>query len=116
MDSAGSSVPHSQTIPARDRAPIIVRNLNHWFGQGEARKQALFDVNLTLEPGQLTILLGASGSGKTTLLTLMGCLRRVQEGSVTLLGTELRGADEDVLVQCRRRLGLSSRPITCTRA
>jgi putative ABC transport system ATP-binding protein len=62
-------------------------------------------VNLTLEPGQLTILLGASGSGKTTLLTLMGCLRRVQEGSVTLLGTELRGADEDVLVQCRRRLG-----------
>jgi putative ABC transport system ATP-binding protein len=89
---------------ARD-PPIVVRHLDHWFGQGEARKQALFDVNLTLERGKLTVLLGASGSGKTTLLTLMGCLRRVQEGSVTLLGTELAGAPESVLVACRRRLG-----------
>jgi putative ABC transport system ATP-binding protein len=86
-------------------APIAVRDLQHWFGEGEARKQALFDVDLVLERGKLTILLGASGSGKTTLLTLMGCLRRVQEGSVTLLGTELAGADESVLVRCRRRLG-----------
>jgi putative ABC transport system ATP-binding protein len=83
----------------------VVRGLQHWFGEGEARKQALFDVDLALERGKLTILLGASGSGKTTLLTLMGCLRRVQEGSVSLLGTELAGADESVLVQCRRRLG-----------
>jgi putative ABC transport system ATP-binding protein len=86
-------------------APIVVRGLDHWFGEGEARKQALFGVDLTLEPGQLTILLGASGSGKTTLLTLIGCLRRVEAGSVTLLGTELAGADESTLVRCRRRLG-----------
>jgi putative ABC transport system ATP-binding protein len=94
-------------LPARTDtgAPIVVRGLQHWFGEGEARKQALFDVDLALERGKLTILLGASGSGKTTLLTLMGCLRRVQEGSVSLLGTELAGADESVLVQCRRRLG-----------
>lgn len=86
-------------------APVVVQRLNHWFGEGEARKQALFDVNLALERGKLTVLLGASGSGKTTLLTLMGCLRRVQDGSLTLLGTELAGADERLLVQCRRRLG-----------
>jgi putative ABC transport system ATP-binding protein len=89
----------------RPDAPVVVQGLNHWFGQGEARKQALFDVNLALERGKLTVLLGASGSGKTTLLTLMGCLRRVQDGSLTLLGTELAGADERVLVRCRRRLG-----------
>jgi len=89
----------------RPDAPVVVQGLNHWFGEGEARKQALFDVNLVLERGKLTVLLGASGSGKTTLLTLMGCLRRVQDGSLTLLGTELAGADERVLVQCRRRLG-----------
>lgn len=65
----------------------------------------LFDVDLTLARGSLTILLGASGSGKTTLLTLLGCLRRVDKGSVILLGTELAGADEAVLVACRRRLG-----------
>jgi putative ABC transport system ATP-binding protein len=85
--------------------PILVRGLSHWFGQGEARKQALFDVDLAVERGRLTVLLGASGSGKTTLLTLIGCLRRVEAGGVTLLGTELAGADEDVLVLCRRRLG-----------
>jgi putative ABC transport system ATP-binding protein len=49
--------------------------------------------------------LGRPGSGKTTLLTLAGCLRRVQAGSIELLGTELFGADEDTLVACRRRLG-----------
>lgn len=85
--------------------PILVRGLSHWFGEGEARKQALFDVDLAVEPGGLTVLLGASGSGKTTLLTLIGCLRRIEAGSVTLLGTELAGAEEDVLVRCRRRLG-----------
>jgi putative ABC transport system ATP-binding protein len=89
----------------RPDAPVVVRGLNHWFGEGEARKQALFDVNLALEHGKLTVLLGASGSGKTTLLTLMGCLRRVQDGSLALLGTELAGADERLLVHCRRRLG-----------
>lgn len=86
-------------------APIAVRRLNHWFGQSEARKQVLYDINLVIDPGQLTILLGASGSGKTTLLTLIGCLRNVQDGSVRLLGAELNGASESDLVSCRRRLG-----------
>lgn len=93
------------TPPTAGAPPIQVRGLCHWFGEGEARKQALFDVDLAVEPGRLTVLLGASGSGKTTLLTLIGCLRRVEAGSVTLLCTELAGAEEDVLVQCRRRLG-----------
>jgi len=105
MDGAAATVPAVIEAPADAYARIIVRGLNHWFGEREARKQALFDIDLSLQPGRLTILLGASGSGKTTLLTLIGCLRRVQEGSVTLLGTELAGADESALVQCRRRLG-----------
>ena len=49
--------------------------------------------------------MGPSGSGKTTLLTLMGCLRDVQDGSVRLLGDELRGASEAKSVALRRRLG-----------
>ncbi|SOC16233.1 putative ABC transport system ATP-binding protein [Rhodobacter sp. JA431] len=85
--------------------PIEVTALNHWFGEGEARKQAIFDVNLTIDQGSLTILVGPSGSGKTTLLTLMGCLRDVQDGSVRLLGTELHGAGMSVLEAMRRRLG-----------
>ena len=86
-------------------AAITVRGLDHWFGEDEARKQVLFGIDLTITRGKLTVLVGASGSGKTTLLTLMGCLRRVEKGSIDLLGTELHGASEDLLVASRRRLG-----------
>lgn len=84
---------------------LSVAGLNHWFGRGEARKQAIHDVTLDIPSGGLTALMGPSGSGKTTLLTLMGCLREVQDGSVSLLGQELRGASEARLVALRRRLG-----------
>jgi len=85
--------------------PIVVKGLNHWFGAGEARIQALFDINLTIKRGKLTILMGPSGSGKTTLLTLMGCLREVHDGNVQLLGHELRDADERLFNNLRRQLG-----------
>jgi putative ABC transport system ATP-binding protein len=86
-------------------ASVRVRALQHWFGDGEARKQALFDLELDIHAGELTVLMGASGSGKTTLLTLVGCLRGVQQGSVCVLGQELLDADEPLLVQMRRQLG-----------
>jgi len=86
-------------------SPIVVSGLNHHFGEGEARKQVLFDIDLTVARGSLTVLVGPSGSGKTTLLTLMGCLREVQSGSVRLLGTELSGASETTRVALRRKLG-----------
>lgn len=85
--------------------PIVVQGLNHSFGSGDARKQAVFDVSLRIRRGSLTILMGPSGSGKTTVLTLMGCLRDVQDGSVRLLGEELNGADKRLQVRLRKRLG-----------
>jgi putative ABC transport system ATP-binding protein len=89
-----------------DKEPIVaIKGLNHWFGEGAARKQALFDIDLTLDRGSFTVLMGPSGSGKTTLLTLIGCLRSVQDGALRLLGQELHGADEARLVAMRRRLG-----------
>lgn len=84
---------------------LEAKGLNHWFGTGEVKKQALFDVNLTLKRGSFTVLMGPSGSGKTTVLTLIGCLRGVQDGSVRLLDRELNGASEADLVALRRRLG-----------
>jgi putative ABC transport system ATP-binding protein len=85
--------------------PIVVTGLNHWFGTGEARKQAIFNVGLKIRRGSLTILMGPSGSGKTTVLTLMGCLRDVQEGSINLLDHELNGAGRALNESLRRRLG-----------
>lgn len=88
-----------------DDQAISAAGLSHWFGNGEARKQALFDINVTIARGALTVLAGPSGSGKTTLLTLMGCLRAVQQGSIRILGNEIAGAGPDMLVAHRRRLG-----------
>jgi putative ABC transport system ATP-binding protein len=88
-----------------DRDVIEVAGLNHWFGVGDARKQALYDLNFTIDAGSFTVLMGPSGSGKTTVLTLLGCLRGVQDGSVRLLGQELNGAGEPTLMALRRRLG-----------
>jgi putative ABC transport system ATP-binding protein len=85
--------------------PITTHALDHYFGVGDARKQALFDINLEIARGSLTILMGPSGSGKTTLLTLIGCLREVKDGQVLVLGHELNGASEALLVSLRRRLG-----------
>jgi|TARA_B110000503_G_scaffold134452_1_gene213489 putative ABC transport system ATP-binding protein len=84
---------------------LKVAGLNHWFGTGEARKQAIYDFDLTIARGSLTILMGPSGSGKTTVLTLVGCLRDVQEGSVRLLGHELHGASRPMNESLRKRLG-----------
>ena len=84
---------------------VDVQGLNHWFGSGEVKKQALFDVSLSLPRGSFTVLMGPSGSGKTTVLTLIGCLRAVQGGSVRLLDHQLNGATEAERVLLRRRLG-----------
>ncbi|MGP6089302.1 ATP-binding cassette domain-containing protein [Antarctobacter jejuensis] len=86
-------------------APITTRGLNHFFGKGETRKQALFDITLNIGRGSLTVLMGPSGSGKTTLLTLIGALRAVTDGDARVLGQQLNSADEATLVALRRRLG-----------
>ncbi len=49
--------------------------------------------------------MGPSGSGKSTLLTLVGALRSVQEGSLQVLGTEVRQSSEQRRVEIRRRIG-----------
>jgi putative ABC transport system ATP-binding protein len=86
-------------------AIVLSRDLNHYFGEGSLRKQILFEVNLTIQPGEITIMTGPSGSGKTTLLTLLGGLRSVQEGSLKVLGREMNGASQTQQVQVRRNIG-----------
>jgi putative ABC transport system ATP-binding protein len=86
--------------------PVIsIHNLNHYFGQGQLRKQVLFDISLEINAGEIIIMTGPSGSGKTTLLTLVGGLRSAQSGSLKVLGTELCCANSATLVQARRRNG-----------
>jgi len=84
---------------------ISIHNLNHNFGQGQLRKQVLFDINLEINVGEIVIMTGPSGSGKTTLLTLVGGLRSVQSGSLQVLGQDLYGATAKQLTQARRHHG-----------
>ena len=91
--------------PMLPKPVIAIQNLNHYFGQGKLRKQALFNINLEIYPGEIVIMTGPSGSGKTTLLTMAGGLRAAQEGSLQVLGQELCGATQNQLVQVRRNIG-----------
>jgi putative ABC transport system ATP-binding protein len=88
-----------------NKSVISIQNLDHFFGEGEQRKQALFDINLEIKAGEIVIMTGPSGSGKTTLLTLIGGLRTVQSGSLKFLGQELCQATAEQLVQVRRQVG-----------
>ncbi|NJO96557.1 MAG: ATP-binding cassette domain-containing protein [Pleurocapsa sp. CRU_1_2] len=86
--------------------PVVdINNLSHFFGEGKLKKQILFDINLTLNSGEVIILKGPSGSGKTTLLTLMGGLRSAQSGGLQVFGEELVGAKKNKLVKTRKNIG-----------
>lgn len=87
------------------QSSISVHHLDHFFGSGKLRKQALFDINLEIEAGEIVIMTGPSGSGKTTLLTLIGGLRSAQSGSLNVVGHEIAGASENALVKARRDNG-----------
>ncbi len=84
---------------------IDVHDLNYSFGEGDLRKQVLYDVSLTVQTGSVVILMGPSGCGKTTLLTLVGGLRTVQSGQVDVLGHDLDAAGPTELVAVRRHIG-----------
>ncbi|BAY98408.1 ABC transporter-related protein [Tolypothrix tenuis PCC 7101] len=86
--------------------PVIsIQKLDHYFGQGQLKKQVLFDINLEINAGEIIIMTGPSGSGKTTLLTLVGGLRSAQSGSLQILGRELCGANAAQLTEARRSHG-----------
>jgi putative ABC transport system ATP-binding protein len=89
----------------RDELVISGQEISFWFGEGELRKQILFDVDLQIQGGEIVLLTGPSGSGKTTLLTLIAGLRTMQSGSLRVLGTQLSGASSSLLTQLRRRIG-----------
>ena len=86
--------------------PVIsAQHLNHYFGEGDLQKQALYDIDLDIHAGEIIIMTGPSGSGKTTLLTLMGGLRSAQEGSLKILGQELNDATKQQLTKLRCNIG-----------
>ena len=102
-DSTNDSLTDHSTMVTS--SVIHVEHLDHFFGEGDLKKQALFDISLSINAGEIVILTGPSGSGKTTLLSLMGGLRSPQLGSLRMLNTELVGATKNIAVEARRSCG-----------
>lgn len=84
---------------------VSARLLQHFYGNGELKKQVLYDNSLEIYPGEIIIMTGPSGSGKTTLLTLIGTLRRVQAGELCVLGRSLENATNAELLNLRKEIG-----------
>jgi putative ABC transport system ATP-binding protein len=91
--------------PARPDVVIRAQGINYAYGTGETRTQVLFDNSLEISRGEVVIMTGPSGSGKSTLLTLIGALRRVQEGRLEALGRDLSRASEADRVDLRKQIG-----------
>ncbi|CAK8716324.1 Putative ABC transport system ATP-binding protein [Candidatus Electrothrix aarhusensis] len=68
----------------------------------EIQVQALHDIHLTVERGDLAVLSGPSGSGKTTLLNIIGGLDSPSSGEVLLDGQQITGLSQADLSQVRR--------------
>ena len=69
--------------------------------------KALYEVNLSVEPGEWLAIMGPSGSGKTTLMNIIGCMDKPSLGSVTLDGDELSRLTPAGLTAIRRdKIGL----------
>jgi putative ABC transport system ATP-binding protein len=78
------------------------RSLCKTYTMGEVEVLALRDVNLTLEDGELVVLLGPSGSGKSTLLNVLGGLDVASSGQVFYRGEDLTAATDAQLTAYRR--------------
>ena len=82
---------------------VTVQNLKKHFGAGPPQVKAVDGIDLSIEKGKLTAVIGASGSGKTTLLNLIGGLYQPTEGTVTVDGVDLGTLREEELTVFRRR-------------
>ncbi|AZN73773.1 ABC transporter ATP-binding protein [Georhizobium profundi] len=72
------------------------------YRSGEVDVSALSGVDLSLERGEIAVMLGPSGSGKSTLLNLIGGLDRATSGRIWFNGTELTEASDRALTRYRR--------------
>ncbi len=82
---------------------LEVRQVRKDYAAGEVVTPVLHGVDLVLERGEFTALVGPSGSGKSTLLNVVGLLDRPTAGSVAIAGTDTGPLDDRALTRYRGR-------------
>ena len=85
---------------------VQARGISKWFGESEARIQALRQLNLDIGMGELAMLVGPSGCGKTTLISVIAGLLDASEGDLEVLGEQpSRMAEKQRILFRRQNLG-----------
>jgi putative ABC transport system ATP-binding protein len=84
-----------------ENSTMLVSDLSKRFGSGPTEVTAVRQVSLTIEPGEVVLIMGPSGSGKTTLLMMLGALLRPTEGSIRLNGQVISELSEGKLPMVR---------------
>lgn len=78
-------------------ALIELKNINKIFTMGDEKIQALNDVSVKIDEGELTSIVGTSGSGKSTLMNILGLLDLPTSGDYFLDGNNTTSMDDDAL-------------------
>jgi len=85
---------------------VIARDIEMAFGSNGLKTQVLFDVDLEVASGELTMLVGPSGCGKTTLLSILSGTLKPTGGDVEVMGNVItRMKDSEKVILRRRRIG-----------
>ena len=85
--------------------PIIeIRGLRKTFGQGEAAVTALDGIDLSIEKGEISGIIGLSGAGKSTLVRCMNLLETPTEGTVRVDGQEITTLSPKELRKARQSI------------
>ena len=85
---------------------LQARGLKKYYGRGETEVRALDNVDLDIERGKFTAIIGTSGSGKSTLLNMLGGLDMPSAGSILVDHTELAKLNsEEATVFRRKQIG-----------
>lgn len=82
---------------------LEVRGLSKAYRSGQETLQVLSGIDMDIEPGTTTALVGASGAGKSTLLHLLGALDRPTSGTVVFDGSDLFRKNDRDLAEFRNR-------------
>ena len=86
---------------------LRVENLSKSYGKGEAKVDALKNINLSIKKGEFIAIVGPSGSGKSTLLHLLGGVDKPTSGNVFINDINIYDLKEkDLAIFRRRNVGL----------
>lgn len=84
-------------------ALIEITNLNKEFEMGPDKFLALKNINLKIEPGEFTAIIGTSGCGKTTLMNIIGLLDRPSAGTYCIGDQDMTHLSDDELSKMRNQ-------------